>query len=182
MATGTLDHESIPKKTMVTASTIETTADPAENTTPASGPRILHVGRSGLTFTHVLDSDNSTYLYILDTNHAQVKSAPELTIKSARTSKVVGTIQGYDNAVSHDLVCRDKTGALVASWEGSSALMGGENLFRMEPGVEGELLEEVLISGLAMVEHRAKRNRHGFGGAVAAGVRMAAYPFRGSSK
>lgn len=36
----------------------------------------------------------------------------------------------------------------------------------IEPGIEDELLEEVLVSGLAMVEHRAKRNRHEYGGAV----------------
>lgn len=64
---------------------------------------------------------------------------------------------------------------VVASWDGSSVLTGGENALKTEPEIEKELFDEILTSGLAMVEHRAKGNRHGFGGAVGAGVRMAAH-------
>ena len=67
------------------------------------------------------------------------------------------------------------------AWDGSSSLTSGDNFFTIKPEIEGGLFEEIVVSGLAMVEHRAKRNRHGFGGAVAAGLRMAGHPFKGSS-
>ena len=79
-----------------------------------SGPRIYHVGRSVWSFTHVLDTDRSTYLYIIDTNHCKVKDAPGMTIKSAATSKVIGTIQEYALSKTIDLTVNDKPMALKA--------------------------------------------------------------------
>lgn len=82
-------------------------------------------------------------------------------------------------------MCEEESGKgkVEASWEGSSALKGAKmNYFKVEADVEGGLLEEVLISGLAMVEHGAKWNRQGFGGTVAAGARLVVHPFQGESK
>ena len=186
------------------------------DTTIGAGPRILHVNRSGLTFTHILDTDETTKLYVIETKGCSTKDAPSITIRRASDNIVVGTVDAYtlskhmdlvvhekpirlealsalstsraftsvadpgrrlkwtfDNAVSHNLVCADEKEKKVASWEGSSAITGGKNCFKVEPEVEGNLLDEILVSGLAMVEHRAKRNRYGFGGAVASGLRVA---------
>ena len=87
----------------------------------------------------------------------------------------------FDSAISRDMVCMDERDKVVAKFDGSSSLTNGENYFTLEPGFEGELLEEILISGLAMMERRAQRNRHGFGGTVVSGIRVAGHPFKGSS-
>ena len=87
----------------------------------------------------------------------------------------------FDNAIGRGMACTDDRDKVVAKFDGSSSLTSGENYFTVEPGFEGELLEEILISGLAMMERRAQRNRHGFGGTVVSGIRVAGHPFKGSS-
>ena len=87
----------------------------------------------------------------------------------------------FDSAIFRDMVCMDDRDKVVAKFDGSSSLTSGDNYFTVEPEFEGELLEEILISGLAMMERRAQRNRHGFGGTVVSGIRVAGHPFKGSS-
>ena len=87
----------------------------------------------------------------------------------------------FDSAITRDMVCMDDRDKVVAKFEGSSSLTNGANYFEIEPEFEGELLEEILISGLAMMERRAQRNRHGFGGTVVSGIRVAGHPFKSSS-
>ena len=79
------------------------------------------------------------------------------------------------------MVCMDGRDKVVARLDGISSLTSGDNYFTVEPGFEGELLEAILISGLAMMERRAQWNRHGFGGTVVSGIRVAGHPFKGSS-
>ena len=104
MATETTKQDTVPQA--LTTSAIETEAP--------SNHRNYHVGRSGWTFTHVLDTDRSTYLYIIETNHGKVKDAPGMTIKSAATSKVIGTIQGYALSKTIDLTVNDRPMPLEA--------------------------------------------------------------------
>lgn len=87
----------------------------------------------------------------------------------------------FDSAIFRDMMCMDDEDKVVARFEGSSSLANGDNYFTVEPGFEGELLEEILISGLAMMERRAQRNRHGFGGTVVSGIRIAGHPFKSPS-
>ena len=198
----TMKQESVPKT--LTASAVETT------THFSSRKRLLD--RSGWAFKH-----------ILDISYGKRRDAPELIVRKATTSRVVGTIQGpilwkttditvndkpipleamgavstgrtftsyaepgrkfkwiYDNALSHGLECVDEEEKVVASWDGSLSTVGGYNAFEFDSEIEGELLEEVLVSGLAMVEQRAKRNR--FGDAVRTGLWVACCPFKGSTK
>ncbi|KAL9007556.1 MAG: hypothetical protein Q9173_007203, partial [Seirophora scorigena] len=175
------------------------TASSGDTAACASGLRIFHVGRSGWTYTHVLDGDNSAYLYTIDINHAKLKDAPEVMIKSAQTSQVAGTITVFALSRTIGITVNGHSTPLEAlsavsagrvfnshadsgrklNWDGSSVITGGEHYLKTEPEIEKELFDQILTSGLAMVEHRAQRNRHGFGGAVCAGVRMTAHPFQG---
>ena len=87
----------------------------------------------------------------------------------------------FDSAFVHGLACTDEKDKVIAEFVGHSSLTKGENYFEIEPEVEGELVDEILVGGLAMAERRAQRNRHGFGGTVVSGLRAAGHPFKSSS-
>ena len=135
-----------------TASQTLTTS--AIETSNPSGPRIYHVGRSVWTFSHVLDSDRSTYLYMIDTNHGKIKDAPGMTIKSAATSRVVGTIQEYALSKTIDLTVNDKPMPLEAI---SAVSTGRVFTSRARPGRTLTWMYDSAVSlGLECVDEEGK--------------------------
>ncbi len=56
-----------------------------------------------------------------------------------------------------DMVCLDEEGQLVARFEANRFALKKEGKFELSPAVTGVLMDELVVSGLAMIEYRRSR-------------------------
>ena len=67
-----------------------------------------------------------------------------------------------------DMLCLDQREQLVARFQRSGWAMSKEGKLELSPGVSGVLMDEIITSGIAMVEY-ARRQRSAGAGAAGAG-------------
>ena len=63
------------------------------------------------------------------------------------------------------MICIDEKEQLFARFQAS----GWDRKFELSPGVGGVLMDEIVVSGIAMVELRRRQNRSAAAGAAASG-------------
>ncbi len=175
------------------------------NDKPLGIPRVLYIHHLGLSRrrAHILDSDKKTVLYRIRANKSGLfSSKPHITVQSAATRRVVGTVTFHrtstvidleihhqnvpllrlglftsahrfesptrrgllkwkrDGLLSEDnMLCIDGQQLLIARFERSKRARWKDGKFMISPGVEGRWMDEVVVSGLAMVQYHKRQKK-----------------------
>lgn len=68
-----------------------------------------------------------------------------------------------------DMLCLDQREQLIARFESSNWAMKKEGKFELSPGVSGVLMDEIVASGIAMVEQRRRQKKNSAAASASAG-------------
>lgn len=145
---------------------------------------------------HILDNDKSTPLYTITANSGGAfSSKPHVTITSASTNAVIGTVNFHtisnhvdltihnqsmkfnsshkfqslatggrfewkkDGIISGgDMVCLDERKRKVAWYEHSKLALHKDGKIGIEAGVDGVLVDEMVVTLIAMIELKRREN------------------------
>ena len=152
---------------------------------------------------HILDSDKKSVLYRIRGNKGGLfSSKPHITIQSAATHRLVGTVTFHrmstviDLEIHHqtipllrlglftsahrfksptrrglfkwkrdglldegNMLCIDGQQLLIARFERSKRARWKDGRFLISPGVDGRWMDEVVVSGLAMVQYHKRQKK-----------------------
>lgn len=69
-----------------------------------------------------------------------------------------------------DMKCSDQEDRVYANFESSGWALKKDGKFKIAPSVSGALMDEVIVSGLAMLELQRRRKNNASAGAAAGGA------------
>ena len=74
---------------------------------------------------------------------------------------------------SSDMLCLDQREQLIARFSSSNWAMKKDGKIELSPGVQGVLMDEIVVSGFAMIEHKIRQSRASAGAAGGGGAAAA---------
>ena len=94
------------------------------------------------------------------------------SVHEFRSSALAGSLKWKRDGLfsGGDMICIDEKEQLFARFQASGWAMKKDRKFELSPGVGGVLMDEIVVSGIAMIELRKRQSRSAAAGAAAGGI------------